>query len=305
MSTAPTDMARLIRKRIRKFDSLPTVSSVLRPLLSYLDQPEDQIDVKSIVDLVSSDGSLAAQCLRIANSPLFCRTRAIYSLRGAVIVLGVHRLRDILFTCLLVKLVPRTNWVIDPLRFWQHSLACAVVSRHFAKKINFDDPEQAYLGGLLHDLGTLANSLLLPDEFRAAANMTLSESIPLCDAETKCFGLTHCETGQLLAEHWKLPERVCHVIRYHHDVEQSRVAPVLVALVSLSDTICKMQGLGYGLDEVDRIDLLEEPAWRILTREYPYINESNLGEFTIEMDEFASHVREMVDSIFPGTPVAV
>jgi len=289
-----------VRALIQEFDSIPTVSAILRPLMSYIELPEDQIEVKSIVDLVSCDGSLTAQCLRMANSPLFCRMREIYSVRGAVIVLGVRRLRDIMLTCLLVRMVPKSSWVMDPLSYWQHSLACALVSRQFAKKINFADREQAYLAGLLHDLGCLVNTLLFPEEFRAAIELVRTQKLPICEAESQTIGLTHCQTGQILAENWKLPEKICHVIGFHHDVQQSRVSAPLVALVSLSDTLCRMGGLGYDFDELDQVDLLDDPAWWILTQEYPHMSEFDLASFTSEMGEFAVHVRDMVNSVYPS-----
>jgi hypothetical protein len=87
------------------------------------------------------------------------------SLRGAVVALGFQRLRDIVVSCSILKLTPIGATQINPVVFWEHSLGCALVCRHFARKIKFAHPEKAYLGGLLHDLGILVNLWILPKEF--------------------------------------------------------------------------------------------------------------------------------------------
>ena len=116
------------------------------------------------------------------------------------------------------------------------------------------------------------------------------------------LGLTHCDSGQMLAQHWGLAEELTSVISYHHDVEQAKLHPVLVAIVSLSDTLCRMRGLGYGFYEPKQTDFLDDPAWRILTREYPHMAEFDLARFTFELDEYTLQVRELVSSIFSKGP---
>jgi len=297
MNKAKTD---LIQARIREIDAIPTVPAILRPLLHYLEQPEDQIEVPKIVELVSCDGSIAAQCLHMANSPLFGRSRAVDTVRGAVISLGVGRLRDILLSCVLVRMVPKAKWLIDPVVFWQHSLGCALLCRQFARKINYHAPEKAYLAGLLHDLGEVVNSVLLPSEFRSAAEKAFSQSLPIHEAELSAMGFTHCESGEILARHWNLAPDIGSVIRHHHDVQQAKLHPVLVALVNLCDLLCRMRGLGYGYYESREVDFLEEPAWWILTKEYPHLEQFDLARFTFEMDEYTTQIRDLVSSVFPS-----
>ncbi len=142
----------LIRK-IEQLDSIPSVDAILQPLVSYLQQPMESMDLQRVVDLISHDNSLAAQCMHMANSPLFGRWQTITSTRGAVIALGLQRMRDIAVSCCVLKLLPGGWDENNPLVFWEHSLACALVARRVAKRVGMKDPEQAYLAGLLHDLG--------------------------------------------------------------------------------------------------------------------------------------------------------
>ncbi len=287
----------LIRERVERLNSIPTVPAIIRPLLFYLERPVDQVEVQRIVDLVSCDESISAQCLRVANSALYFRSREVKSVHGAIVVLGVRQIREILLSCSLLNLLPKQSWVIDPLVFWEHSLGCGLVSRFCARKARFKEPERAYLAGLLHDLGELVNMMSFQEEFRAAAQLSRSEKIPLHQAERSALGFTHCDTGKILAEHWRLPEDIAEVVEHHHDVQQAKLHPVLVALVSLSDQVCQAHELGYGINESSDWKLEEDPSWVVLTRDYPTLANTEPARFLLEMEQFVTEARKLVRSI--------
>jgi len=287
----------LIRERVEKLNSIPTVPAIIRPLLSYLERPADQVEVQRIVDLVSCDESISAQCLRVANSALYFRTREVTSVHGAVVVLGVRQIREILLSCSLLNLLPKTSWVLDPILFWEHSLGCALVCRYCAHKIQHPQPERAYLAGLLHDLGELVNMVSFQEEFRAAAQLATSEKIPLHEAEYASLGFTHCDTGKILAEHWRLPDDIAECVENHHHVQQAKLYPGLVALVSLVDSLCQANGMGYGVNEPTENTLEGDPAWEILTRHFPEVAKSSPAQFVLEVIEFVMEARRLVSSI--------
>lgn len=287
----------LIRERVERLNSIPTVPAIIRPLLFYLERPVDQLEVQRVVDLVSCDESIAAQCLRVANSALYCRSREVQSVHGAVVVLGVRQIREILLSCTLLNLLPKEAWVIDPLLFWEHSLGCGLVSRFCAHRAHHREPDRAYLAGLLHDLGELINMVSFQEEFRAAAQLARSENIPLHQAERSALGFTHCDTGKILAEYWRLPEDIAEVVEHHHDVEQAKLHPALVALVSLSDQLCHRHEFGYGIKAAEDWKLEDDPSWAILTREYPSLAQTGQDQFLAEMEPFVTEARNLVRSI--------
>lgn len=137
--------------------SIPSIPAVLQSVLNELDQSADSINLLRVADMIGRDEALAAQCLRVANSVLFSRGPAIDSVRGAVRRLGTARTRNIVVSCGVMRIVPSSMGALDPLIFWQHSLACAIVSRKLARAVGFGDPEKAYLAGLLHDIGYIVN----------------------------------------------------------------------------------------------------------------------------------------------------
>src|SRR6266481_410879 len=138
-----------LRSRITSIDSMPTIPVILRPLLHCLDQPVEQIDITRIVELISYDKSIAAQCVRMANSALFGRSEPVESVRTAVMNLGMWRVRDLLFSNSLTQVIPANRWIVEPTVFWRHSLGVALVCRKFAEILGYPDTEKAYLAGLL------------------------------------------------------------------------------------------------------------------------------------------------------------
>src|SRR3954454_1423796 len=128
--------------QIEELDAIPSVEAIVVPLISYLQQPLEQVDTQRVIDLISHDNSLSAQCLHMANSPLYGRWQAITTTRGAVIALGLQRMRDIALSCCVLKLMPGGWDDKNPVVFWEHSLACALVARRIAKRVGMKDPEQ-------------------------------------------------------------------------------------------------------------------------------------------------------------------
>ena len=287
----------LICERVEQLNSVPTVPAILRPLLFYLGRPVDQVEVQRIVDLVSCDEAISAQCLRVANSALYFRSREVKSVHGAIVVLGVRQVREILLSCTLLNLLPQQNWIIDPLIFWEHSLGCALVSRMCAHKARFPDPERAYLAGLLHDLGELVNMMSFQEEFRAAGQLARCEHIPLHQAERSALGFTHCDTGRILAEHWHLPEDIAEVIEHHHDVQQAKIYPELVAVISLSDQLCHVFDLGYEINPSPDWKLESDPSWAVLKRDSAALVSTGPERFLNEMEQFILEARKLVRSI--------
>jgi len=296
MNTAATKATLL--SRIAGLEHIPTIPAVLAPLLRYLQQPVEDLDVQKVTDLIAQDKSLAAQCLQMANSPLFGRWQKIDSLRGAVVGLGFHRVSDIAMSCGVLNLMPKEMGAIDPVAFWEHSLGCALVCRHFARKISYPDPSKAYLAGLLHDLGIIVNLWVVPKEFLEAYEFARSEGIPLHEAEKHVLGFTHCESGRLLADKWELSAPLKEVVSHHHSIEEAREHAGLVALVEISDLLCRMSGLNHGYIENRQVNLLQQTGFAVLSQQCKGLKDFDWARLTFEMDSYMDEVHTLVRAIY-------
>jgi HD-like signal output (HDOD) protein len=286
--------------RVEGLQHIPTIPAVLAPLLRYLEQPVEQLDVQKVTDMIAQDKSLAAQCLQMANSPLFGRWQKIDSLRGAIVGLGFHRLSDIAMSCGVLNMMPKdtAGGGIDPVVFWEHSLGCALVCRQFARLISYPDPSKAYLAGLLHDLGIIVNLWVFPKEFRVAYELARTQGIPLHEAEQSVLGFTHCESGRLLADKWDLSPDLREVVSLHHSLQESDDHAGLVALVELSDLLCRMSGLNYGYTENRQVNLLEQTGFAVLSRQCKGLKDFDWARLTFELDSYMDEVHSLVRTIY-------
>ncbi len=292
-----------LETEIKKLDSISTAPAILMPLLDILRLPSEKIKVEKVVELISYDGSIAAQCLRLANSPLYGR-RQTETVRSAVMALGLERIRSMLFGLCVNRVVPKDKWVIEPDAFWRHSLGCALVTQRMAKKIEYPEPEKAYLAGLLHDLGFLVNSVLYTEDFRECLRRAADQQVALHVIEEQVLGFTHCETGQMLCEHWGLSKELVDAARCHHDVSLLPAAGPLACLVHLSDLLCRVRYLGYGYEEVIAVDLGGDVAWQTLVTTYPALENMDLVRFTLDIDGAMEQIVATVDSVFGGKRIA-
>lgn len=292
-----TKLHALLRSRIQNLDSISTAPAILMPLLEMLRLPSETIRIEKVVELVSYDGGIAAQCLRMANSPLY-GCREIQTVRSAIVALGLERVRSLLFGLCVSRVIPQDKWVIDPSAFWRHSLGCALVTQRMAKKIEYPDSEKAYLAGLLHDIGFLVNSVLYTDGFRECLRLAAEQQAPLDVIEEQFLGFTHCETGQMLCEHWGLPKELVDVARCHHDVTLLPDAGPVACMVHLSDLLCRMCDLGYGYQEIMGVELGGDSAWRVLVATYPALAKMDLARFTLDIEGAMEQIVASVHSVF-------
>ena len=290
-----------VRPKIRQLEDMPTIPTIVQPLASMLQLPAEQVDIDSVVKLVSYDSTIAAQCLRMANSPLFGR-RQTETVRSAILALGLKRIEAILLGCCLNRIVPSDKWAFDALTFWRHSLGCALVSRKMASLIGYPDPEKAYLAGLVHDLGVLVNTTTCTEQYRNCLQIAREERVALDRVEERVLGFTHCQTGKILAEQWRFSSDVLAVIEFHHDLRAPENVSALVALVHLSDLLCRLRDLGYGYYEVMGIDLTGNEAWAALVKNFPTLANMDLARLTMDIDGAMDEITSVVETVFHQPP---
>jgi len=298
MTCATALSERELVQRIDQLASLSCVNAIVQPLMSYLQLPFEQQDMQRIIDLVSHDSSLTAQCLHMANSPLFGRSQAITSAKGAVIAIGLQRMRDIVLSCYVLRLMPSGLTNPNPAVFWEHSLACALLARRLAKRIGVRDPEQAYLAGLLHDLGFVVNLHVAPQAFLEVLRRAGNQQGDILQVERDILGFDHCDTGALLAERWELARPVLQTISLHHRPTTGSEHQGLVTLITFCDRICRHYRLGYGYAEqsspqTDNVDIIDS-----LKAEWPLARTVDWPKLQTELVDYVADVRKLISVLF-------
>jgi HD-like signal output (HDOD) protein len=222
--------------------------------------------------------------------------------KDAVTSLGLWRVRDIVYSCSLPKLFMGTKQGMPPETFWRHALGTALISQHLGQRLSAESQDRLYLAGLLHDIGILVNALLFPAEFVEVMGIAATTETPLCEVEQTALGFSHCESGRILADIWKLPAQIADVIEFHHHPSTKGEAAEMIAIVHLADELCRVRGLGYGYYEAREFDLASEPAWHLLAGRYPATADVDMARFTFELDAECVQVSALVDSILGARP---
>lgn len=298
-AAANAALKKVLQERDDLLDSIPSVPAILTSLLAELGQPAEQVNLLRVADLIGRDKSLAAQCLRMANSPLFGRGIPTDSLRGAVRTLGISHTRDLAVTSTMRRIATAQNG-LDPMVFWEHSLGCATVSRKLARSVGFGDPEKAYLAGLMHDLGYVVNLVLLPEQTRAALESGQRTHGFMGEWEYTALGFTHCQSGEVLARKWRFSDDLVEVILCHHNPEAATVNPGLVAIVALADRLCRSADLGIGYKETPDPASCWQSDWAVLQANIPQAACMQWSDFAKDADTHFAEIREMVTAIFQG-----
>ena len=296
-ASANVAFQKVLQGRADLLDSIPGIPAILQSLLAELDQPPDNVNLLRVAELVGRDESLAAQCFRLANSALFGLAVPTDSLRGAVRTLGIGHTREVAISCTMMR-IGVSQQAIDPIIFWEHSLACAILARKLARSVGFEDPEKAYLSGLLHDLGYVVNSVLLPQQTKSVLEKAMSRGIFMGDSEYQELGFTHCQSGEVLARKWKFGEDIVEVILCHHNPAAATINPALVAIIALADRLCRSSNLGLGYMETPDPAEDWQSDWNIVTKNCPMAAQMSWADFVKDCAAYLPEVQGLVKAMY-------
>lgn len=245
----------LLRKKVERLEGLPTLPSVAGHLVSLTRSP--RTSATEVGDLISQDQALTARVLKLVNSAFYGFPKAITTVNHAVVILGFSRVKNIVLAASAFGLSRGGGASrLDLPRHWEHSLGAAVAARVTARTLHQGDPEDAFVCGLLHDIGKLVLAQLLPKEFDACVARAAADGSLLYDAEKEVLGLAHPEVGRWLAERWKLPANIQAAIRYHHTPGATRKDREMVAAVHVGDILARALLVGSGGDDsIPNMDL--------------------------------------------------
>ena len=222
---------------------IPAFPPIVLRLLDLL--ARDDVEIRELVALISSDPAFSVQILRVANSPLFGFRSRIDSLQSALVVLGLRRVRSLCMTVATANHMKAALRIEELSRCWRHMLACALLTEELARSCRAFE-ERAYTAGLLHDVGRLGLLLAYPIEYAGLLRNGGRNVLELLDCEREALGMDHCEAGRLLAQQWNLPQDFQIVAARHHDPQTNSVVDLLT-LVHLG---CKLaDSLGFWVVE--------------------------------------------------------
>jgi len=199
-------------------------------------------DVKTLVrnlrSVVASDPALCAKILQVANSDVYGHPRQIGTLDFALMVVGFDAATEILIGIRLVSSLNRETAAARCLKGMKtHSVSTALLSENIARATRYPVTGEAFVAGLLHDVGLLALSQVRHGELERAREITRQTDTTFMVAEERVLGFTHADAGSWLADAWGFPPRISETIACHHTPDRARRQLQLASIVHLADVL--------------------------------------------------------------------
>jgi putative nucleotidyltransferase with HDIG domain len=235
-------------------DTLPTLPAVAVRLLQA--SAASDSDASGVIKLLRGDQSLTARILSVAASAAYAVREPVTTLERAVPLIGLAGVRSIVlatsvFDCFGRRGSDSRGASFDRVEFWKHALAVACAARQLARvrrELGID-PEDAYVAGLLHDLGKVALATVFPKAYDRIVVQGNQARDDIADHERAVLGADHTVAGRRVAERWRLPRNLQETIWLHHlaadALPPSVGQPALIGMVQLADTLAREQRIGY------------------------------------------------------------
>ena len=233
---------------VRQVRDLPALPATVVRVMQIAGDPK--AGIADVAKVLVSDQALAARVLKLANSAFYGASRRIATVSDAVVILGMRTTRNLVMACGCHELLEPevAGYGLPRGALLRHSLACAAAAQALAKRTKYRGVEEAFVAGLLHDIGKVVMNLYLRDQFLQVLIRAASGEITYADAERAVFSFDHAEAGAYLLERWNLPAALVSAVRCHHSPLEAPTDSPLPCLVHVADAICMTLGIGLGLD---------------------------------------------------------
>lgn len=213
-----------LKSLVAQLRSLPSLPSLYFRIMEALASSDTSLE--QVGDIIASDPSMTAKILQLVNSAFFGIARRISNPVEAVQFLGVGRVRSLVlslhvFSCF--DEVRVKNFSIE--RVWKHSMATGLIAQKISRMQKADRAfvDEAYVAGMLHDIGKVMLAASLPDQYEGAVNLAAEQKLTLVEAERETFGVTHAQVGAYLLGLWGLPITIVEAVAFHHNPMESAV----------------------------------------------------------------------------------
>jgi putative nucleotidyltransferase with HDIG domain len=226
---------------VKRIEQLPSFPTVVHKLIEVCKDPNATMAM--VEDVIRTDQSLTARMLKLVNSAFFALSNRVSTIHHAAVILGMDALRNTAIAVCTYECLAGcdANEQFNRRRFWEHAVATGIIAKELAKAARYSKPDEAFVAGLLHDLGKVVLDKYFPEEFGQALGMCQAKEQALSQCEEATLGFSHSTAGAEVARQWLFPEPLTHAIETHHDETTSEP---LCALVMLANEMAKAWAFG-------------------------------------------------------------
>lgn len=247
------NLSELSQQIVDEIEELPQFPDNIVQIQRLINDPESEIT--DIARHISTDPSLTADLLKVVNSAQFMLPKRVDNIIEAVKLVGLRGIKNMLYSYGTQKLL-NTNqkWL------WDHSYKTAFYAFNLAKnfKRKRDILDDAYVGGILHDIGKIVFADVHPNLLEKVSQFCSEKEFNTDIMEALSAGLNHAEIGGLIAEKWNFPPSLVDAIRFHHEpLHAAKESRDVVFVVYLANALCGIENGEIVFDQLNR-DVLED-----------------------------------------------
>jgi HD-like signal output (HDOD) protein len=241
----------LVTNTIKKVTTIATLPEVTSQIIKTVEDPKSS--ASQLHKIVSHDPALVTRILKVVNSAFYGLPGQIGSIERAIVLLGLNAVKNLAVAASLGQMF-RGAQLCDgfaPKDLWTHCIAVGVAARDLAKQMKLPVADEAFLAGMIHDMGILIAMQVHPEQLRQVCETARKGERPFTEIEREVMGMDHQQLGMAMAEQWKFPRSCQLVAGYHHrPTTLSDNNRLLVTLVHAADTICCQSKHGFNLTAV-------------------------------------------------------
>lgn len=237
-----------LNQLIKDVEDLPSLPMVTLQVIKLTDDPKTTM--ADLSEAISQDQALTAKILRLSNSAFYGFSRTISTITDAVVILGFRSIRDMVFAATVHDYVKKefSGYALAKGELWKESIVCAMLAKKISQKVKYRNPDEAFVAGLLHDIGKVILNMYVSDAFGEILQRVNHKKVPFMQAEEEVLGFNHANVGAKIANKWNLPVHLVEAIEYHHNPSSAPNEKILSAIIHLSDVLCMTIGVGLGAD---------------------------------------------------------
>jgi putative nucleotidyltransferase with HDIG domain len=252
-----------LEKTIKAAGDLPAMPVVATKVMQLVE--DENVTAAELAKIVASDPAVAARVMKISNSPLYGCQRQNQTLPGAIMLMGFNTLKSLVVVAYLKDVFKPVG--LTEKMLWEHAFGAALAARIIASDIREVNPEEAFLAGLLHDIGKLIMHNHDRDKFRMVIEQNYNEGVCFEDAEKVVYPYTHAELGGYVLQKWNFPDVLVKAVSQHHTFScsdpEDHYQQCMTAVTSLANLFCIKLGIGER-EPQDELDLTDAQAVRQL-----------------------------------------
>lgn len=239
----------VVEKAMGAIGDIATLPEVTIKIIGIVESPDST--ARDLHQVIKNDAALSVKILKVVNSAFYGLPGQVASVDRAIILLGLSAVKNISIAASIARLFKgkRISQHFSAADLWRHNVAVAVAAKALAKASpHASMPDEVFVAGLIHDLGTLVERQAFPNEFAHVIDRCLSEDVDFLQCEREVIGADHQAFGAALTTRWKFPRHLRAAVGFHHNPEVlSEELRGIGSIIRVADIMCCQQQFGFYL----------------------------------------------------------